>query len=127
MSEDRPRGLDELGDLLARLSHTPLGARLASSQLRHRHRVEALRKHPDPRMREIGEKLRDGRLRPRDLLDDPAYRGMLEGALRQLRDMDQAALRGRVERYVAGTRPADRGPGTDAGAGSSGGGSGTGR
>jgi hypothetical protein len=45
----------------------------------------ALIRHPDPLVREVGVQLRDGHLRPRDILSSPAYRGLVDGTLERLR------------------------------------------
>jgi hypothetical protein len=44
----------------------------------------ALARHPDPILREIGTQLRDGHIRPRDVLSAPAYRAVLLRALDRL-------------------------------------------
>jgi len=53
------------------------------------HRYQRLLAHDDPVVREIGEQLRDGEVRPRDLLRDPEYRQVIQRGLARLRAPDQ--------------------------------------
>jgi hypothetical protein len=64
---------DDIADLVARLRSGPLGKRLADRRFRREHGYEALLHNPDPIMREIGQQLRDGVIRPVDILRVPEY------------------------------------------------------
>ena len=52
---------------------------------------DALVEHTDPVVREIGQQLRNGEIRPRDLLRAPEYRPVLERGLSRLRAHDRPA------------------------------------
>lgn len=47
--------------------------------------LAALARHPDPILREIATQLRDGHIRPRDVLSAPAYRTVLLRVLDRIR------------------------------------------
>jgi hypothetical protein len=53
-------------------------------------------------LREIGEQLRDGVMRPHQLLDIPAYRVVVERRLESLRQesVDQEAVRSALANYL---------------------------
>lgn len=62
----------------------------------HRARVlDALSRHSDPVLREIGEQLSNGVVSPHDLLRQPAYVEVLRRGLEQL-DADTDAVRSRL-------------------------------
>jgi len=63
----------DIADLVAELRSGPLGERLADRRFRRQHAYEALVHNPDPIMREIGQQLRDGAIRPADILRIPEY------------------------------------------------------
>jgi hypothetical protein len=68
-----------------------LGAqpRLNSLTARREHAAEALLRHPDPVMREIGRQFSDGGMRPSDVLRIPEYREAFGRAAEQVRrDLD---------------------------------------
>lgn len=105
-------------DSVRALRDTPAGQRLRSRAFRQEHAAEALLRHPDPVMREIGQQLRDGTMSPSDVLRVPAYTEAFQRAAVDARDrLDPqriaAELSGLAERSVEETRgrqrPADRG------------------
>jgi hypothetical protein len=51
----------------------------------HNAAYDSLARHPDPLLREIGAQLRDGRMRPRDVLSAGAYRTVMLRALERIR------------------------------------------
>ena len=64
---------------------------------RHRAKVfEALSRHSDPTMREMGRQLASGALAPHDLLKEPQYVDTLRSRLAILATMDGDALHRRV-------------------------------
>jgi len=74
MDEDRREVADSIRDSVRSLRGTTLGERLRGRAFRQEHAAEALLRHPDPIMREIGRQLRDGSMRPADVLRIPEYR-----------------------------------------------------
>lgn len=79
----RPPGrARQLVEDLTRLRDTPAGLRLRNRELLREHAAEALRRSPDPLLREIGEHLRNGRGRPADVVRVPEYAAALGRATR---------------------------------------------
>lgn len=60
-----------------RLAATALGAEFTDPHRRRERVYAALAEHPDPLLREIGQQLRDGLIRPMDLARDGAYEAVL--------------------------------------------------
>jgi hypothetical protein len=99
MSPPDSRSIKDLLDALAR---TPFGAELREPE-RHRQRIyRELAEDDDPLLREIGEQLRDGVMRPHQLLDVPAYRAVVEQRLDELRQRpnDPEAIRQELAELV---------------------------
>lgn len=63
------------------LESSPRYSELADPDTRRRHVFDALANSDDPMWREIGQQLRDGRLRPRDLLGIDAYAEKIQQGL----------------------------------------------
>ncbi|WP_026931270.1 hypothetical protein [Glycomyces tenuis] len=68
------------------LEGTPLGEQLATSEGRRKALYDMLADHPDPLWREMGEQLKDGRMRPIDMFATPAYREHLLAGLESARE-----------------------------------------
>jgi hypothetical protein len=82
-------------------SRSPIGERLRSGAFRREHAGEALLRHPDPIMREIGRQLRDGTMRPSDVLRIPEYRDAFGRAAEQVRDrLDPKAVATELSRLT---------------------------
>jgi len=80
---------DDIRESMRTLRETSLGERLTSRTARRERAAEALLRHPDPVMREIGRQLRDGSMRPSDVLRIPEYREAFGRAAEQVRrDLD---------------------------------------
>lgn len=60
--------------LVRRLQGTPLGDRLDSRDKRRTALFDMLANHKDPMWREIGQQLKNGQMKPTDLLATPVYR-----------------------------------------------------
>jgi hypothetical protein len=91
-----------LRELVGELDRSPLGERLRDRQLRRRHAYEALLRNPDPIMREIGEQLRDGRMRPSDVLSVPAYMEAFQrGAEQAQQRLDPREVAAQLESMLA--------------------------
>lgn len=94
---------DDIRESVRTLRQTPLGQRLGSLDARRERAAEALLRHPDPVMREIGRQFQDGSMRPADVLRIPEYRQAFARAADQVRrDLDPkvvaAELRDLAER-----------------------------
>jgi hypothetical protein len=77
---------------------------------RHRAKVfEALSRHSDPALREVGRQLASGVVTPKDLLDEPRFVDVLRRSANQLATMNGDELQRRVLGFP---RPTDR-PGRD--------------
>jgi rubrerythrin len=128
MSDDRsPQGRFDPEGLVRRLQGTPLGERLDSRDKRRRALFDMLANHKDPMWREIGQQLKNGQMKPTDLLTTPAYRQHLleglEAAKEQIDELPDTIERGaedpdafaaRVEAEAAAAqRPADPVPARD--------------
>lgn len=74
MDEERREVAESIRDSVRTLRATEVGERLGSRAFRQEHAAEALLRHPDPIMQEIGRQLRDGSMRPADVLSIPEYR-----------------------------------------------------
>lgn len=75
MSDDRsPQGRFDPERLVQRLQGTPLGDRLDSPDKRRTALFDMLATHKDPMWREIGQQLKNGQMKPTDLLATPVYR-----------------------------------------------------
>jgi hypothetical protein len=68
-----------------------------------------LANHSDPLLREIGEQLCDGLVRPHQLLAIPAYAEVLDRGLENLRQLDLSAIRTALLDYLE-SRKRDGGP-----------------
>jgi hypothetical protein len=83
----------------------------------HRVRVfDALRRHSDPVMREIGSQLAGGVLAPHDIVREPHYVASLLRGLRVVADLDDDELRARVlgRKQIAAGDDGEGGPCTAA-------------
>ena len=69
---------------------------------------DALSRHPDPVLREMGRQLAAGALAPRELLRDPHYVEELRRRFRKITELDDEVLRARI---LGARRPEDRDPG----------------
>ncbi|WP_213454979.1 hypothetical protein [Rhizomonospora bruguierae] len=65
-----------------------------------------LTEQEDPLLREIGDQLGQGVLRPSDLLTDPSYRGLLARSLRRLQTAALAVPDDGTENIPGGPAPA---------------------
>jgi hypothetical protein len=74
--------------LLAKIESLPIAAELADPTRRKHLIYERLAASEDPVTREIGEQLRDGAMRVRDLWAIPEYRQVLERGIRNLESLD---------------------------------------
>jgi hypothetical protein len=104
--------------LMGELDRSPLGQRLRDRAMHRRHAHVALLRNPDPTMREIGEQLRDGRMRPADILTVPAYlEAFQRGADRAAQRLDPRELAEQLETMLATVQrnTADDQPTTDHG------------
>lgn len=68
------------------------------------HLYRDLARNDDPLLREIGEQLYDGLIRPRDLLTEPTYRDVVERGLERLRQADPETVRTELTDYVDALR-----------------------
>jgi hypothetical protein len=82
MTDDQ-RPSATLDDVLAAVERTSYGELLHDDQRRRHELYELMAVSDDPLVREMGQQLRDGLLRPRDLLSDPDYAdGLIRGCQR---------------------------------------------
>jgi hypothetical protein len=85
------------------------GRNLYNEEARHRARVfEALRRHSDPTLREMGRLLASGALAPHDLLKDPQYADTLRRRTAVLAAMDTDDLHRRIFGVTPSGKPFDR-------------------
>jgi hypothetical protein len=98
---------DDMRESLRTLAETSLGERLSNPAARRERAAEALLRHPDPVLREIGQQIRDGSMRPSDVLRIPAYRDAFGRAAAQVsRDLDAKAVAAELRSLAArATRP----------------------
>ena len=117
MSTDDGRSPEaRMQDVLADVRDSPVGRRLRDVDFRRRHAYAALVRHPSPVMREIGEQLRDGRMRPIDILRVPAYREVFGKAARHAAArLYSEKIAQQLEALAAEGRDPRRGPGTQRG------------
>jgi hypothetical protein len=102
-----------LRDLIDELDRSPLGQRLRDRSFRRQHAYHALLRNPDPTMREIGEQLRDGRMRSADILTVPAYlEAFRRGADRAAQRLDPRDIATQLETLLA-TSPHQAGQQTE--------------
>ena len=115
----------DIADLVAELRSGPLGERLADRRFRRQHAYEALVHNPDPIMREIGQQLRDGAIRPADILRIPEYtEAFRRGADRAAQRLDPERIADDLQTMIAQARDQDaddRRPARDEPRGGSGG------
>ncbi len=90
----------EVDDPLGRLAATRLGAVLSEPAQRREMLYAALTEHPDPVLRELGQQLRDGRIRPGELGSVDAYRSVLQRGLDAMTSFD-------IERVAAAAEAAE--------------------
>jgi hypothetical protein len=97
-----PPGTRTIRQLLDAIADTPLGAEMRDPQKARERIYRELAQEDDPLLREIGEQLRDGVLRPHQLLDIPAYRTVVEQRLELLRQrpVDPDAVRAALADYL---------------------------
>lgn len=84
---EKADGLRDVERIRAAVAASPELAELADASTRRRRFYEVVAENPDPIWREIGQQLRDGRLRPSEVLSVPEYRerlraGMADGLTR---------------------------------------------
>jgi hypothetical protein len=92
-------------ELIADIRDSPMGQRLSDVSFRRQHAYEALTRNADPVLREIGEQLRDGRMRPADILRVPAYREAFQQAAEQAAErLDPAEIAEQLETLAARAR-----------------------
>lgn len=87
----------DLARLMAALDRTPIGDVLRDDQRRRAAVYERMATSSDPLTREIGQQLRDGVLRPQDLLKEPEYRRFLDRGVERLRELDLDELTRQAE------------------------------
>ncbi|MGH3679673.1 MAG: hypothetical protein ACRDT2_05345 [Natronosporangium sp.] len=80
-----PRSVREL---LAALAGTPVGAELSDPDRQLQRFYRQLAEHNDPLLREIGIQLRDGLIRPRQMLEVPVYDAVVAELLERWRQVD---------------------------------------
>jgi hypothetical protein len=90
-------GAPGLARLMAALDRGPLGDVLRDDHRRRAAVYERMAASSDPLTREIGQQLRDGVLRPQDLLKDPEYRRFLDRGVERLRELDLDELTRQAE------------------------------
>lgn len=84
---------EDIRESVRTLRETSLGERLNDRVARRERAAEALLRHPDPVMREIGRQFQDGSMRPSDVLRIPEYREAFGRAAEQVsRDLDPAIV-----------------------------------
>jgi hypothetical protein len=105
-------GAPGLARLMAALDRGPLGDVLRDDHRRRAAVYERMAASSDPLTREIGQQLRDGVLRPQDLLKDPEYRRFLDRCVERLRELDLDELTRQAE--AAGAEPAAESAGAKA-------------
>jgi hypothetical protein len=72
---------------------------------RRQRSYEALARHSDPVLREIGQQLAEGRMRPADLLRSPVYLDAFHAAARRVaKRLDPVAVAGELEDLIAARR-----------------------
>ncbi|MEV1320025.1 hypothetical protein AB0J14_28560 [Micromonospora arborensis] len=79
-------------DVLAAVDRTPYGSVVRDEAFRRQMVYESLISGADPVGREIGQQLRDGSLRPRELLAASDYHGFFRQARSQAERLDLDAL-----------------------------------
>jgi hypothetical protein len=94
-------GQPALARLIAALDRGPLGEVLRDDHRRRAAVYERMADSSDPLTREIGQQLRDGVLRPQDLLKDPEYRRFLDRGVERLHDLDLDELTRQAEAAAA--------------------------
>jgi len=101
MDTERERAQRRIPQLLEHLDQSPLGQRLRETGSRRRMIYEALSRHPDPVLREIGRQVVDGQMRPADILRVPAYADAFrEAATRAADGLDPEVVARGLERMV---------------------------
>lgn len=90
MADPDPRSNREL---LAALAGTPSGAARSDPDRQRQQLYRELAEHDDPLLREIGIQLRDGLIRPHQLLTSPEYDAVVAELLERLRQVDPEAVR----------------------------------
>jgi hypothetical protein len=70
-----------LDDIRAAMAKSPEFAELKDTSSRRQALYRLIAEHPDPLLREIGQQLRDGHLRPTEVLSTPQYREHLQAGL----------------------------------------------
>lgn len=107
-------GQTGISRLMAALDRGPLGAVLRDDNRRRAAVYERMANSDDPLTREIGQQLRDGVLRPQDLLKDPTYRGFLDRGVERLATLDLDELTRQAEAAADdAAAPDERDPGED--------------
>ena len=103
--EARAVAQGRIRDLVRQLDGTSFGVALRSPDARHRRAYEALLQNRDPVMREIGEQLRDGRIRLSDVIRIPAYAEAFHDAASRAADrLDPVVVAQRLEELAAEQR-----------------------
>jgi hypothetical protein len=89
-------------DLLHKIDASPLGRAMRDPDARHRRACEALLHSPDPVMREIGEQVRDGRIRLADVIRVPVYAEAFRNATQQaIEQLDPRRVAEQLEQLAA--------------------------
>jgi hypothetical protein len=94
--DDRPSP----AELLRRLNDLPVGQELRNTSRRRTVEYDRMAASSDPLIREIGEQLRDGTMRPIDIARSSHYRGVLDRGMRELQDTDPEQFRQALEAEV---------------------------
>ena len=103
---DRAAAKRRIPELVRELEASPAGQRLRDLEARRRRLHDALSQHPDPILREIGQQLVDGRIRPAELLRSSVYAEALQqAAARAAERLDPVALARELEALVGPHRP----------------------
>src|SRR4051812_30678433 len=94
--EDSP----STAELLRRLSQLPAGQRLRDTRRRREIEYDRMASSSDPLIREIGQQLRDGAMRPIDIARSPHYRAVLDSGMHTLRETDPEQFRESLQAEV---------------------------
>jgi hypothetical protein len=87
--------------LMEKISRLPIAATLSDPAARRRLVFERLAASDDPVAREMGQQLRDGTMRVRDMWAVPAYRQVLERGIRKLESFDLHEFNDQLDTAVA--------------------------
>lgn|SRR5690606_13819376 len=104
-----------ISELLEALRETPRGSDLFNVDHNREQLYRELAEDQDPLLREIGQQLRDGLIRPHELLTIPGYDLLIEERLNALREANPDEVRSEVASYLTSLlRQARAGDGREA-------------